>query len=425
MGSMSLFYCLREVPSGWPLEVVIGAWVHLTAKDWPANVQHGKAALASRLEELWAEEGQEWLAGRGLSKGTREAQLAEVLLQHGLAEAQGCSVTHFTSEGLVRKSGYVPLKFRESFREVWLREGCRELAGRLAAAEAKAETAKRRRLEESSAELQAAMEASARRQELCEARVAELEAAASDKDAELQAVQEERGRLASRLEEVQDEVRALQSERAKREEQCQQLELQVHAAEAAASDQAAQRLAQDQPRNEGDLQSLLIENAVYKDRCEQLKQQLAKAEAEESAKASQIQALAEQKGLYMGRCNQLEQQLFEAKKATFPLSVGPQLHPTDERSSMCSEESWVHLSDPGSVGPVTQSSTSGISVDTSGPHCFMMDATFKAESGVMVSAEELEEGSKILAADGLVVQVASPPKQHQAFVSKSNYGLRL
>ena len=76
----------------------------------------------------------------------------------------------------------------------------------------------------------------------------------------------------------------------------------------------------------------------------------------------------------------------------------------------------MHLSDAGStVTPLlAESANSGISVDTSGADCFMVDATFMAESGLTVSAKDLREGSKIRAADGSLVAVAAPPKQREA-----------
>jgi len=51
----------------------------------------------------------------------------------------------------------------------------------------------------------------------------------------------------------------------------------------------------------------------------------------------------------------------------------------------------------------------GISVDTAG-RCFMKEAVFKAAHGGFVSGQDLRKGSKILAADGSIVEVAHPPE---------------
>ena len=52
---------------------------------------------------------------------------------------------------------------------------------------------------------------------------------------------------------------------------------------------------------------------------------------------------------------------------------------------------------------------SGISIDTAG-HCFMREAVFKAEHGGFVCGRDLRKGSKILAADGSIVEVAHDPE---------------
>ena len=448
-------YELREVPAAWPLQTVLDAWVHLNADGWDrSDIQTANAALEQRLKELWASQPE--AAARFLelepSEAPREAKLAEALSRYGRAERQRCFVVYFTAQGLVRVE-------RSSGVASWFDDRCWELAGRLIAAEAKAGEAKRRRLEESassaSRELQAAKEEIAghqQREEELTVRVAELEAAASEKSVELQAVQEERARLADRLGEAEAKGQTAQDEAVKHKEKLRQLEARVLALEAekaaqlrASEDernQLAERVAaaeaeicqqtvkseqlmskvatseavatesqaelrkvqellsrlqaegchrssaEDQAGRNVNVQSMLIENAVYKDRCEQLK-------VETSAKMDKIQILSEDLGRYKERCHQLQQQLTEAKKPAGCLSVSgrPLVHPSHERSSPCSEEAWVHLSDTG---------------------CFMADASFKDENGVLIPIKDLREGSRIMAADGTVVEVATPPEQQQA-----------
>ena len=242
-------------------------------------------------------------------------------------------------------------------------------------------------------ELHAAKEESARLRELCQqltGRVAELEAATLQNSIEVQQVHAERARLAERLGEAEAGVTA-----------------KVATAEAV----AAESRAEFQMRMQAETQSLLIEKAVNKIQCEQLEQQLKALKAETNAKVDEIKALSEEKGRYKGLCHHLKQQLHVAKQPAGLWSRELPLHPSDEHSSICSETSWSLLGDVGS--------TSGISVDTPGTHCFMSDARFKAESGVLISANDLCEGSRILAADGKVVEVASPPTQHEAGQIKS------
>ena len=271
-----------------------------------------------------------------------------------------------------------------------------------------------------------------------EARSLSAETGASAKAAELQAVEEERGQLAHRLAaaeasasgkaealqeaqgemskleqcvtaaqaeaaESQDALRKVQTEKCECEERCKQLE---------------SRLAEDPAGSNMELKTLLIENAKYEERCEQLKQQLGKAEA----KLDQMATCQLETATYKERCRQLERQLTKSEEQARRLSGRFSAQPIDEHSSVCSEASWVHLSDAGSAATplLAESASSGISVDTSGPHCFMVDATFKAESGILVAAEDLHQGSKILAADGSVVTVAASPKQHEAVYRDSS-----
>ena len=264
---------LREVPAAWPLQTVLDAWVHLNALNWSLSyIQTANAALEPRLEELWAS--QPNAAARCLelepSEAPREAKRAEALSGYGRAERQRCFVVRFTAQGLVREErswwGGVVADFDDR---------CRELAGRLIAAEAKAGEAKRRRLEKSassaSRELQAAKEEIAGHQLRCEeltVRVAELEAAASEKCMELQAVHEERARLADRLGEAEAKGQTAQDEAVKHKEQLQQLEARALTLEA---EKAAQLQAAEEERR-------------------QLTERLAAADALLSVKAAELEA---------------------------------------------------------------------------------------------------------------------------------------
>ena len=394
---------LREVPAAWPLQTVLDAWVHLNAINWSLSyIQTANAALQHRLE-LWASQPE--AAARCLelepSEAPREAKLAEALSRYGRAERQRCYVRHFTAQGLVReeRAGVVRSHFDAR---------CRELAGRLVAAEAKAGEAKRRRLEESASS-------------------ASREVEVGEKSMELQVLQEERARLADRLGEAEAEVRAVQDEAAEHREQHRQLKARVLALEAekAAELQASEERMQCSGSMVSVQTTWVIENAVYKERCEQLKEQLdrtlTKAEADMSAKMEELKALSEEKGKYKERCNQLQQQLAEAQTQALHLSKRSSLHPTfpshgravGEQSS--SPES--HASDQ--LGYVlveddvasVLSSASWFSVK---PQCFMMDSVFKTRSyGIdfFMMGKDLKAGSQVVAGnDQDLLTVAKAPE---------------
>ena len=295
---------------------------------------------------------------------------------------------------------------------------------------------------EAESEVRASKDEVAQHKERCEhleARVLALEAGAAENDMQLRASEKEREQVAERLgaseavvaekalalqeahdeisklkqdvatvgvaaAESQDELCKVQSEKSECEERCKELE---------------SRLAKDPAGGNMELKTLLIENAKYEERCEQLKANLAKAET----KLDKMRTLWEEKAKCMAqaakyeeRCRQLERQLTKSEEQLQRLSGRFLAQPMDERSSVCSEASWVHLSDAGSAAMprLAESANSGISVDTSGADCFMLDATFTAESGLPVLAKDLHEGSKIRAADGSVVAVAAPLKQREA-----------
>ena len=147
---------LASVPAAWPLETLVDAWVHLQSFVGCAGFQKPLALVAGRLEELWAEDPQkaaQWLAKEQelqalqdllAAEGGRKEQLRRALWRHAQAELGRCCVRRFTPEGLVRRPGG-----QDVSDWPWFEDRCRQLAGRLAAAEEFAEAAsKRRRLEE-------------------------------------------------------------------------------------------------------------------------------------------------------------------------------------------------------------------------------------------------------------------------------------
>ncbi|CAE7279116.1 unnamed protein product [Symbiodinium sp. CCMP2592] len=92
-----------------------------------------------------------------------------------------------------------------------------------------------------------------------------------------------------------------------------------------------------------------------------------------------------------------------------PSTAGPAARGSDSGS----EASWVCLSRGGSDTQGSSSVRSGISVETAGCNCFMHDAAFKSETGALVPGSALHKGSRVLAADGSVVQ-ANDPEDHEA-----------
>lgn len=86
-----------------------------------------------------------------------------------------------------------------------------------------------------------------------------------------------------------------------------------------------------------------------------------------------------------------------------------------EAADVLSDASWVQVrSDIASVPESSDSSTSGISVETFGCPCFMTESVFEAPDGSFVSSQQLVKGSKVLGFDGSILTVNNPPEQHQA-----------
>ncbi|CAE7493435.1 unnamed protein product, partial [Symbiodinium necroappetens] len=83
-------------------------------------------------------------------------------------------------------------------------------------------------------------------------------------------------------------------------------------------------------------------------------------------------------------------------------------------SDSVSEASWVFPSCGGSDTQGRSSVRSGISVETSNSNCFMHDAAFKSETGASLPGSALHKGSRVLAADASVLEVAKDPEDHEA-----------
>ncbi|CAE7799170.1 unnamed protein product [Symbiodinium sp. CCMP2456] len=117
------------------------------------------------------------------------------------------------------------------------------------------------------------------------------------------------------------------------------------------------------------------------------------------------------------RCQELEQQLAGARQEGRRLNEAPHFRVADEDSSVASEvseASWMVVGDAMSGSAVTESSFSGTFAEATGPCCFVAGTMFKGETGSLVRIEDVRQGSRILAANGSVVEVASPPTQHLA-----------
>ena len=111
----------------------------------------------------------------------------------------------------------------------------------------------------------------------------------------------------------------------------------------------------------------------------------------------------ELKGLLQEVCSELKKS--HAKDAA----------PNTDAADVLSDASWVQVrSEIASIPESSDSSTSGISVETFGCPCFMTDSVFKAPDGSFVSSQQLVKGSKVLGFDGSILTVKNPPEQHQA-----------
>ena len=132
---------------------------------------------------------------------------------------------------------------------------------------------------------------------------------------------------------------------------------------------------------------------------------------------ARIESLVIEKRRCEERCQELEQQLAGARQEVRRLHEAPHFRVADEDSSVASEvseASWMVVGDAMSGSAVTESSFSGTFAEATGPCCFVAGTMFKGETGSLVRIQDVRQGSRILAANGSVVEVASPPTQHQA-----------
>ena len=361
----TFLYELTEVPAGWPLATVIDAFAYLA--DYSpgfAPADRALQAVTRRLVDLWASQPAEAQAWRELHarEATRPEELCEALLRHGAAEygKYGWGDDwRFSEAGLLRGEPRGSAVERERCSAWYLqipfiRARCRELAGRLAAAESQETARKRQKLEEETSErrrLEAELQKSQEEGRELRNRLAAAEAEASSKDAELRAAQSESAKCKKQCEEfasrtaaaesavteMRQELRQLREEHGTCQERCEDLASRLEAAEAEVSEQKGrlaeaesdaakmvelhrlQEESQGYPRmalaakEEAGSRELQLEKAVLQERCEQLRQQLketsAKAEAERSAMLGRMQVLQEElKDMYKHRIRELELQ---------------------------------------------------------------------------------------------------------------------
>ena len=261
---------LTEVPAGWPLAAVIDAFLSLTDYD-NLTANGALQAVSHRLGDLWVSqpaEAEAWLqrcrevfAKELAGKSTGPEELQEALLRHGAAEyaeyvwAGGFS---FTEAGLLRGEPRGSAAERERVAALYLqaplmRDRCRELAERLAAAESRETARKQQKLEEETSERRR-IEA-----ELCKS-------------------QEEGRELSNRLAAVEAEVRSAQSDSAGLKEQCEELTTRAAAAESVVAEIRKEL---------GQLQG---EHGECQERCEEL---VARLEAEASKHAATKERLSQ------------------------------------------------------------------------------------------------------------------------------------
>ena len=122
----------------------------------------------------------------------------------------------------------------------------------------------------------------------------------------------------------------------------------------------------------------------------------------DSLREERAACLAEQLGNRRGRQQRHAPASFTGQSASHSSDIG-------------SESSWVQvcLSCGNSEARLVDSTTSGISVDTS-EACFLLDSVFKTESGAWLPGRLLRKGSRVLAADGSILEVAVDPQDHEA-----------
>ncbi|CAE7693654.1 unnamed protein product [Symbiodinium microadriaticum] len=488
---------LTEVPVGWPLATVIDAFSHLAACG-SSKSERAREVLSHRLEDLWAAqpaEAEAWLqrcrerfATELAGEATRPEELYEALLRHGAAEdgkywchyyfydewGEYNGAWRFSEAGLLQGEPCGSAAERERVAARYLqrsdvRDRCRELAERLAAAESQETARKRQKLEEQETTERRRLEAELHKSQEEECRdlrnrLAAAEAEVSSKTAELQTAQSEAAKckercdeLATRaaaaesaLAEMWQELAQLQEEHGTCQQRCGELADRLGAAKAEASEHAKTKelLAQaksDAAEKQSEVQrlqeesrecvsaeeaksnvELRLEKAVLLERCEQLRQQLAKAEG----KLGQMQVLWEEKATYKERCRQLERQLSKAKP---PRSGRPSVHAklsrqvqalSDDTASSGQESDLTEyiLVDDEAASSSSSSSSSSVLSHSSWfsvkPNCFMPDAIFKTRDfGVdfFLMGRDLRKGSRVVAGDDeTILEVCDAPFLCQA-----------
>ena len=485
---------LTEVPAGWPLATLIDAFVNLAGYSRDCanpgqareavsidaflrlavflpcrdDANRAREALSHRLVDLWASqpvEAEAWLqrcrerfAMELAGKATRQEELCEALLQHGAAEHEYGfgGAWSFSEAGLLRGEPLLhgprgsaadrEKAVAQYLQDPGIRDKCRKLAERLAAAEFQENVRKRQKLEEETEphRLEAELQKSQEEGRELSNRLAAAEGEVASKDAELQSVQSEAAKCKERCEELttrtaaaesavaelRQELRQLQEEHGTCQQRCGELLARLEAAEAEASEHGktkerlaqaesyaaeqqleVQRLQQDASRSFQD-GSRPAEvhlatgscKAVLQDRCEQLQQQLAEARG-------QLEVLWEERGMYKERLRQLaERKKQESHHPTFnPRGPAPRDAACGDEQPDLAEQLGYSLVDEDHASLL--SGSSGCSVKQ---NCFMLDAIFKSRMDFFREGSDLQKGSQVLAGDGkTVLEVVDISKEAQ------------
>ncbi|CAE7541653.1 unnamed protein product [Symbiodinium sp. CCMP2592] len=464
---------LTEVPAGWDLATVIGAFAHLAVYQGDASANRAREVVSLRLLELWAEqpaEAEAWLERFGeLNMATRQGRLCEALLRHGAAEwgKYEDDLWRFSEAGLLRGE-LRPAAEREDWAALYrqqphTRDRCRELAEQLVEAESPETARKRQKLEEETAQrhrLEAELQKS--QEEECRDlrnRLATAEAEVSSKEAELQAAQNESAKCKEQCAEfatraaaaegaaaeMRTELRQLQEENGQCQERCEKLLARLEA-EASQHAETKERLSQadsDAAGKEVELQRLQEESRGLQERCQLaearaasagsqaelqlekavLQQHLAKAEAERSGMLGQLLHLHEEKGMHKERIRELERQLCKAKQRkahhagalTHHGVAFSEVASSSQEPDLAERLGYSIVDDDGTSSSVLScSSWFSVKPDSVKDHCFMVDAIFKTRSygaDFFLMGRDLKKGSQVVAADdATILEVAKSPE---------------
>ncbi|OLP84741.1 hypothetical protein AK812_SmicGene34352 [Symbiodinium microadriaticum] len=423
---------LTQVPVGWPLETVIDAFAALACHPNDADAARALERVSRRLVDLWAAqpaEAQAWL------QQCRELYAKELAGKAGLLRGEPLPWEEFVVTARYLQSPHIC-------------DPCRQLAGRLVAAESQETARKRQKLEEETAErrrLEAELQKSQEEGRDLRNRLASVEARVCSKTAELQTAQSESTKC--------KELGQLQDEHGKCQERCEELvaRLEAEASKHAATKECLSQAESDVAESRMELQrlqeasggyqkrcqqaeawfladeagskaELLLQKAVFQDRCDQLRQQLSKAEAERSAMLGQMQGLWEDNGMYKERARELEKQLLEVKESHH-LSSGhdafgeaPGSEVSDgQQPDLAEQLGYSFVDDDGTSSSVlSRSSWFSVKPDSVKPHCFMVDAIFKTRSygtDFFLMGRDLKKGSQVVAGDDTsILEVAKTPE---------------